>query len=79
MTFTTCSPAASTTARMSASTSSISPLRSRPMLMTMSTSLAPLAIASAASAALVAVVVVPCGKPITAHTATPLPASTVVA
>jgi len=70
ITFTTSPGAAPTTAAMSASTSATRPLRSHPTLSTMSSSTAPSATARWASATFAAVVVVPCGKPITVQTAT---------
>ena len=62
------SPTASLTARMSSRTASYSPFFSRPMLMTISTSSAPLAMAVRASKALDAVSIAPRGKPTTQHT-----------
>ncbi len=73
MTFTTVSPAASTTARTSCSTRSQSPDFAAPMFCTMSSSKAPSARACSDSATLAAVEVVPCGKPITVPTPTPVP------
>ena len=70
MTFTR-TPAAwpvSTTAAMSCLTASTSPPRNRPMLSTMSSSVAPSASAWRDSATFAAVEVVPCGKPMTVHT-----------
>lgn len=79
MTFTSVPAAASTTPRISLSNRARSPLFSAPMLMTISTSSAPLAMASLVSKALTAVVLAPKGKPMTVHTFTPLPLSSCAA
>src|SRR5215207_1387906 len=65
MTFTSRPCAASTTARMSASTYASSPEIKRAMFSTMSISSAPAAISSSVSAAFVFVVWLPCGNPTT--------------
>ena len=63
------SPQMAFSARISFSTRSYFPSRSQPMLMTMSISTAPLAMASLVSNSLTAVVTFPLGKPMTVHTA----------
>ncbi len=63
------------TASMSAWTAASLPALSSPTLITMSTSSAPLARASAVSATLDAVVVAPRGNPTTVQVLTPEPAS----
>ena len=67
--------AASTTARISASTAPSSPSFNAPILMTMSTSVAPFEMASFVSNAFVSDVVAPRGNPITVQTSTPVPFS----
>ena len=67
--------AASTTARMSSKTASWSPPLSQPMLITMSISRAPSAMACRVSAALASVAIAPRGKPTTQIGLTGLPSS----
>ncbi|GAT38310.1 deoxyribose-phosphate aldolase [Listeria monocytogenes] len=76
ITFTNAFPlAASTTARISRSTSSSSLSFSAPILITISTSFAPFWIASFTSNAFTSGVFAPSGKPITVHTTDSAPAS----
>ena len=69
----------STTATMSSRTASWSPPRSAPMLITMSISSAPSAIATPVSKDFTSVALAPKGKPTTVHTLTLDPASSTAA